>query len=63
MKKLIFSIDVYKRQDNYLSIFATLAYSLKNRYVVNANIRNDASNRFGQDANHRICLLYTSTDG
>ena len=45
--------------DNYLSIFATLAYSLKNRYVVNANIRNDASNRFGQDANHRIDPTYS----
>ena len=45
--------------DNYLSVFATLAYSLKNRYVVNANIRNDASNRFGQDANHRIDPTYS----
>lgn len=45
--------------DNYFSVFATLAYSLKNRYVVNANIRNDASNRFGQDANHRIDPTYS----
>ena len=45
--------------DNYLSVFATLAYSLKKRYVVNANIRNDASNRFGQDANHRIDPTYS----
>ena len=32
--------------DNKFSLFATLAYSYKNRYVLNASIRNDASNRF-----------------
>lgn len=45
--------------DNYFSVFATLAYSFKNRYVVNANVRNDASNRFGQDTNHRIDPTYS----
>lgn len=45
--------------DNYLSVFATFAYSLKNRYVVNANVRNDASNRFGQDTNHRFDPTYS----
>ncbi len=39
--------------------FATLAYSFKNRYVINANVRNDASNRFGQDTNHRIDPTYS----
>ncbi len=34
---------------NYVSFFATLAYSLKDRYVFNFNMRSDASNRFGQD--------------
>lgn len=42
------------KTDNYLSFFATLAYSLKNRYVANVSVRNDASNRFGQDVNHRL---------
>ena len=36
---------------NYMSFFATVAYSHKNRYVVNVNVRSDASNRFGQDTN------------
>ena len=36
-----------------------MAYSFKNRYVVNANVRNDASNRFGQDTNHRIDPTYS----
>ena len=39
---------------NYLSFYATLAYSLKNRYVFNINIRSDASNRFGQDVNKQF---------
>lgn len=31
---------------NTLSGFATLVYAYRNRYVLNANIRMDASNRF-----------------
>ena len=39
---------------NYVSFFATVAYSLKNRYVFNINVRSDASNRFGQDVNKQF---------
>ena len=39
---------------NYLSFYATVAYSLKNRYVFNMNVRSDASNRFGQDVNKQF---------
>lgn len=45
--------------NNFFSVFATAAYSFKNRYVVNANVRNDASNRFGQDANNRLDPTYS----
>ena len=45
--------------NNFFSVFATFAYSFLDRYVINANIRNDASNRFGQDANHRIDPTYS----
>jgi len=45
--------------NNFLSFFATFAYSFKNRYVVNANVRNDASNVFGQDINNRIDPTYS----
>lgn len=41
------------------SLFATLAYSYDNRYVLNASIRNDASNRFGQDQNKRFDPTYS----
>lgn len=45
--------------DNYFSWFGTLAYSYKNRYVLNANIRNDMSNRFGQDVKKRLDPTYS----
>lgn len=41
-------------ETNYMSFFATVAYSLKERYVFNVNIRSDASNRFGQDVNKQF---------
>ena len=44
---------------NQFSVFATLAYSFKNRYVINASMRNDASNRFGQDQNKRFDPTYS----
>ncbi len=40
--------------NNYLSLFATFAYTFKNRYTLNANLRTDDSNRFGQDVNRRF---------
>ena len=50
---------VESKTDNFFSVFATLAYSLKNRYVLNLNVRNDASNRFGQDVNNRFDPTYS----
>ena len=44
---------------NYMSFFGTLAYSLMNRYVLNANIRSDASNRFGQDVKKQFDPTYS----
>lgn len=51
--------SISEKTDNYFSVFATLAYSLKNRYVFNFNVRNDISNRFGQDVNKRIDPTYS----
>ncbi|MEY8592549.1 SusC/RagA family TonB-linked outer membrane protein [Butyricimonas hominis] len=45
--------------NNYLSLFATVAYSYKDKYVFNANIRSDASNAFGQDVNKRMDPTYS----
>lgn len=50
---------VGSQTDNFISLFATLAYSFDNKYVLNANVRNDVSNRFGQDTNQRFDPTYS----
>lgn len=45
--------------NNSLSFFGTIAYSLLDRYVINANIRGDGSNRFGQDIRKRFDPTYS----
>jgi TonB-linked SusC/RagA family outer membrane protein len=40
--------------DNKASMAMIVAYSLKNKYVLNGNFRNDWSNTFGQSANRRF---------
>lgn len=42
------------RRDNFFSAFGSIAYTFKNRYDLYANLRHDASNRFGQDVNNRF---------
>lgn len=47
------------RLSNYLSYFGTATYNFNQKYVLNANIRTDASNRFGQDSNHRFLPIWS----
>ncbi|HWW38756.1 MAG TPA: hypothetical protein VNZ46_05565, partial [Pedobacter sp.] len=49
-------LDVRKKDalNNSLSLYGILTYSYDDRYVINANIRTDASNRFGQFVNQRF---------
>lgn len=47
------------RLSNYLSYFGTATYNFNQKYVFNANIRTDASNRFGQYANHRFLPIWS----
>lgn len=44
---------------NFMSLFAALAYSMDDKYVFNASVRNDFSNRFGQDVNRRLDPTYS----
>lgn len=46
-------------ENNFMSFFATFSYTYDNRYVVNLSMRNDLSNRFGQDVNKRFDPLYS----
>ena len=46
-------------EQNYISFFSTLDYSYDNRYSINASIRADASNRFGQDKSTRFLPVWS----
>ena len=46
-------------KNNAVSAYATLVYALKNRYIFNANLRGDASNRFGQYTNHKFLPVWS----
>lgn len=45
---------------NTVSEYGTLVYSFKNRYTLNANLRMDASNRFGQYTNHKFLPVWSA---
>lgn len=46
--------------NNTVSEFGTFVYSYKNRYILNANLRMDASNRFGQYTNHKFLPVWST---
>ncbi|MDR2413888.1 MAG: SusC/RagA family TonB-linked outer membrane protein, partial [Odoribacteraceae bacterium] len=45
--------------NTYASMILIGSYSIRNKYVFNANARNDWSNRFGQNANRRFDPTYS----
>ncbi|WP_316818298.1 SusC/RagA family TonB-linked outer membrane protein [Pedobacter nyackensis] len=45
--------------DNALSLFSTATYSYAGKYILNGNMRTDASNRFGQYANQRFLPIWS----
>ena len=51
---------VIDRKSNYMSYFAIGTYSYFNRYVLNASMRTDASNRFGVNRNHRFQPVWSA---
>jgi TonB-linked SusC/RagA family outer membrane protein len=44
---------------NAMSVFGTATYSYAGKYILNGNIRTDASNRFGQFANQRFLPVWS----
>lgn len=49
--------------DRYLSYFSNVGYQFKDRYLVNASARKDASNLFGVNANQRAVPLWSIGGG
>lgn len=50
---------VYEELDNYLSFFTSWTYAYNSKYILNFNLRNDLTNRFGQDVNKRFDPSYS----
>ena len=46
-------------EENYMSFYGTLSYMYDNRYALNASVRMDASNRFGQDRSTRYLPIWS----
>lgn len=46
--------DITDTKTNQMGAYITLNYAYDNRYVVNFNVRGDASNRFGQNKNEKF---------
>ncbi|MEY8592111.1 SusC/RagA family TonB-linked outer membrane protein [Butyricimonas hominis] len=50
---------VKDNKSNELSYFATFSYGYQNRYIINANMRGDASNKLGQDKSARFKPIWS----
>lgn len=46
-------VSIKDNTTNSLSFYGAFTYTFDERYVLNASIRSDASNRFGQDKSAR----------
>lgn len=44
---------------NMASLYGSLTYSIRNRYIFNMNARIDASNKFGKDANKKLLPIWS----
>ncbi|MDR1719643.1 MAG: SusC/RagA family TonB-linked outer membrane protein [Dysgonamonadaceae bacterium] len=51
---------VTNRLENYLSWYGIASYSYKGRYILNANIRTDGSNKLGQDPSVRFLPVWSA---
>ncbi len=47
------------QENHFVSFYASAYYSFDQRYVINASIRSDASNRFGQDTRNRFLPVWS----
>ena len=50
--------DVTDKIVNYMSAYFMAGYSYKERYTISGSIRNDASNRFGQNTNAKFLPVF-----
>ena len=48
------SISIIDKVENYMSFYGTIGYAYDTKYSFSFSMRNDASNRFGENTNHRF---------
>ena len=53
------SYSIIDNKTNQVSVYGALSYTFDERYVFNASLRSDASNRFGQDKNSRFLPVWS----
>ena len=51
--------SITDRISNYLSVYGVLSYAYKGRYILNANVRADGSNKFGRDKSTRFLPIWS----
>lgn len=56
---MLFSPRRTNTVENGFSMFASASYSFADKYILNGNIRTDASNRFGQYSNSRFLPVWS----
>lgn len=52
-------LSLTDRVENILSMYGTIGYTYDSRYTFCLNLRNDASNRFGKNTNHRFYPVWS----
>ncbi len=50
---------VTDRLSNTLSFYGVVSYAYKSRYIINANVRTDGSNKFGRDKSTRFLPIWS----
>ncbi|MCM1502498.1 MAG: SusC/RagA family TonB-linked outer membrane protein [Bacteroidales bacterium] len=50
---------VTNKLSNTLSFYGVLSYAYKSRYIINANVRTDGSNKFGRDKSTRFLPIWS----
>lgn len=51
--------QIINRLSNFISLFSTMTYSYRSRYIATFNLRADGSNKFGQDTKARFLPIWS----
>ncbi|MBN3581050.1 SusC/RagA family TonB-linked outer membrane protein [Algoriphagus aestuarii] len=63
LRTIPFNEEFGGRINRFVSVFGNLGYSYKGRYLLNASVRNDASNLYGVETNQKSVPLWSTGVG